>query len=192
MAEFILASGSPIRLAELRSAGYQPRVEAARIDEVLPLGAPPQDVAIALAQAKAAEVAARFPDAYVLGSDQVMVFDDQLIAKAETRAEARQRLLDMSGRWHSFFPAAVLLGPDVEEVAAQEVHVLFRRYDTAFVEAYLDSGEWQGCVGSYQIENLGANLVERVDGDLHAVMGMPFFALLAILRQAGLWPISLT
>lgn len=186
---FILASASPIRLSELRSAGYEPQVEPARIDEVLPAKARPQDLAIALAQAKAYEVHARFAKSYVLGSDQVMFFKEQPVAKAYTRSEARRRLLSMRGTWHSFYPAACLVGPDgFEQIAADEVHVLFRNYSEAFVDAYLDSGEWQGCVGSYQIENLGAHLVQRVDGDLHAVMGMPFFAVLDMLRSAQILP----
>lgn len=186
--QFILASASPIRLSELRSAGYQPQVEPARVDEVLPANAQPQDIAIALAQAKAREVQSRFPGHFVLGSDQVMFFADKAVAKAYTRQNARRRLMSMRGRWHSFYPAACLLGPSgFEQIAADEVHVLFRHYDADFVENYLDSGEWRGCVGSYQIENLGANLVQRVEGDLHAVLGMPFFAVLDMLRDAKIF-----
>ena len=96
--------------------------------------------------------------------------------------------MSMRGQWHSFYPAACLLGPGgFEQIAADEVHVLFRDYDEAVVENYLDSNEWRGCVGSYQIENLGANLVQRVDGDLHAVLGMPFFAVLSMLRAADIF-----
>ena len=190
MRELILASGSPIRRLLFDHAGFTPRVEPAHIDEVLPADTPPVEAAAALSLAKAREVAARFPRAVVVGSDQVMVFRGRSLSKAYSRAGARRRLTELAGREHQFFPAAAVVAPGFEEVVAQHARVRFRPLSAAEIEAYLDTGEWRGCVGSYQIENRGANLVERVDGDLNAVLGMPLFPLLALLRRAGVSPLA--
>lgn len=190
MRELILASGSPVRRLLLEHAGLRPRVEPAYIDEVLPEDAPPPEVAAALALAKAHDVARRFPRAVVVGADQVLVFEGALPTKAPTRAEARERLRRLAGREHRFFPAAAVVAPGFEEVVAQQATVRFRRLSADEIEAYLDSGEWQGCVGSYQIENLGANLVEWVEGDINAVLGLPLFPLLELLRRLDVSPLQ--
>ena len=188
MVQLILASGSIVRRTLLERAGLRVRVDQATIDEVLPADAPPGDLAAALALAKARTVAAWHPAAVVVGADQVLVFRGRSLAKSATRTAARRRLSELSGRWHGFFSVAAVVHRHHEEVVAQQVRVRFRRLTTTAVERYLDCGEWRGCVGCYQIENLGASLIAEVDGDLNAVLGLPLYPLLGVLARFGIGP----
>lgn len=182
-ADIILASSSPIRKKLLERSGYFFHVIPSEIDEVLPEDGEPAEVAIALAQAKAWDVFERYPRNVIIGADQVMTHRGCMVSKPATREEARQRLREMSGESHDFYPAAVVVSPWFEEVVTQHATVHFWDLESRIVDGYTDIGEWRGCVGGYQIENVGAQLVKRVDGDLNAVMGLPLFPLLEVLRR---------
>jgi septum formation protein len=184
----ILASGSAIRRTLLERAGLPVQVVPAAIDEVLPTDAATTDLAGVLALEKARAVAASHPGAVVIGADQVLIFDGRPLAKSATLADARRRLRELSGRWHAFVSAAAVVSSQREEVVAQRVKVRFRRLSSPFIEHYLATGEWRGCVGCYQIENLGAHLIDEIDGDLNAVLGLPLYPLLGALTRCGIAP----
>ncbi|MBN2361048.1 MAG: septum formation protein Maf [Deltaproteobacteria bacterium] len=188
MAPLILASGSVVRRTLLERAGLRLRVEPAEIDEVLPPDAVAGDLAGVLGLAKARAVAAAHPAAIVIGADQVLLFRGRPLSKSATRGAARRRLCELSGRWHSFVSAAAVVSRRHEEVVAQQVRVRLRRLTSVAIDDYLDSGEWRGCVGCYQIENQGAHLVAAVDGDLNAVLGLPLYPLLQALARCGVRP----
>jgi septum formation protein len=202
----VLASRSVVRVKLLRDAGVSFDADAADLDEdALVAGiADPKQQAVALARAKALHVAQRHEGVFVVGGDQVGVFDDAP-AEAGPRAgtnleKPRDRehhialLLAMSGRRHRFHPAVCLVKDDaVLAEACDVVKVTFRAFDRATAAAYVDSGEGQGSCGGYEIEHRGAQLVERVDGSLQAVLGFPLLMLLPLLRahcagEAGLLP----
>ena len=188
MAALILASGSAIRRTLLERAGLRVQVEPAAIDEVLPTDAVASDLAGVLALAKARAVAVRHPAAVVIGADQVLIFGDQPLAKSATPGAARQRLRELSGHWHAFVSAAAVVSRRHEEVVAQLVRVRFRSLTADFIDHYLATGEWRGCVGCYQVENLGAHLIAEIDGDLNAVLGLPLYPLLGALASCGVAP----
>jgi len=189
----ILASTSEIRLRLLRAAGVDVTAIAARIDEdslrasLQAEAATPRDIADALAEMKAARLADRHP--LVLGCDQVLEFKGQVWGKPATVDEARTQLVALRGTTHRLLSAAVLY-EDARPVWRHvgEVRLTMRPFSDAYLDAYL-SRNWDSIrhsVGGYKLEEEGARLFERVDGEYFAVLGLPLFALLGYLGQRGI------
>jgi len=192
----ILASQSASRTVMLSAAGVPFTAEPAHADEAAlkaaMAGAPPRDVADALAELKALKVSARHPGRLVLGSDSLAVLDDgTILDKPRDRDEARDHLLRMSGKRHDLVSAAVIAenGRAVwRHVEAARMFV--RPLSYSFVDAYLDA-EWPaiaGCVGCYRIEGPGAQLFSRIEGSQFTVLGMPLLPVLGYLRDRGVLP----
>lgn len=190
MAVLTLASNSAIRATLLRNAGIEIAVRPARIDEeglresLLAEGAGPHDLADALAEQKALKIAAREPEALVLGCDQILDCDGRLFAKPRTPEEARDQLSALRGKTHRLHTAAVLYArgaPVWRHVATPRLTM--RGFSDAFRDEYV-AQHWDSirhCVGCYQIEGPGIRLFEKVEGDLFSIQGLPLIELLAIL-----------
>ena len=182
----ILASGSSARAQMLNAAGIPFEIDKPTLDEraveapLLAAGANGAQIAAALAQAKALEVSARRPGRYVLGGDQTLQIDDDLLAKPEGRAGARAHLRLLSGRSHQLHAAGVL--------ARDTATLTMRALSDAFIETYLDAaGEAMlGSVGAYQIEGLGLHLFTRIEGQHPVIMGLPLQSLIEGLRNLSL------
>jgi septum formation protein len=192
----ILASQSASRTAMLSAAGVPFTAEPAHADEATlkaaMAGAPPRDIADALAELKALKVSARHPGRLVLGSDSLAVLDDgTILDKPVDRDDARDHLLRMSGKRHDLVSAAVIAEngrPVWRHVEAARMFV--RPLSYSFVDAYLDA-EWPaiaGCVGCYRIEGPGAQLFSRIEGSQFTVLGMPLLPVLSYLRDRGVLP----
>jgi len=188
----LLASKSSARRALLSAAGIPIAVKPAELDErAAEAGAPsrrPDAVAAWLARQKALLVERREPGRLVLGADQTLSLDGERFAKPSDRAAARAQLMALCGRSHELHSAAVL---------AQNGTVLFETVSTArltmrafsdqFLDLYLDAagGAATESVGAYQIEALGIQLFERLDGDYFAILGLPLLEILHFLRRHG-------
>jgi septum formation protein len=189
----ILASQSASRTAMLSAAGVPFVAEPAHADEAAlkaaMTGAPPRDVADALAELKALKVSARHPGALVLGSDSLAVLDDgTILDKPASRAEAADHLTRMSGKRHNLVSAAVIAenGRPVWRIV-DKAKMFVRPLSPAFIDTYLDA-EWpaiSGCVGCYRIEGPGAQLFSRIEGSQFTVLGMPLLPVLSYLRERG-------
>lgn len=186
-----LASGSAIRAELLKGAGVsftvlRPDVDEDRLkDHELAAGLSPKAVALELARAKAHEVARR-ESGLILGADQVLQIDNDLISKSGDFATARKLLLRLSGQTHYLHCAAVLAeGPDIVFSTVETVELTMRRFDEAFVDTYLEAAgpEILKSVGAYQMEGLGLHLFEQVRGDYFTVLGLPMFSLMKALRR---------
>lgn len=192
----ILASGSVARRQMLIAAGLALEVDVPRIDEeavkasLRAEGLKPRDQADALAELKALSVS-RARAGFVIGGDQMLALGGEVFDKPKSPGEAREHLLRLRGQTHELITAAVV---------AQEGAIIWRHVDTpklkmrAFSDAFLDDYLSRAgdhvlrSVGAYQLEGLGAQLFERVEGDYFSVLGLPLLPLLAFLRERGIAP----
>jgi len=192
MTEIVLASKSRFRVQLLENAGLEFTAEPARIDErsveepLNEAGTVPADIAEVLAIAKADNVSTRKPGALVIGCDQVLALDGQVLHKPADMEDARRRLLQLSGRTHQLNSAVCVVRDD--EVLWSHVEICrvhFRELDPGFVGRHMAQvGEAAlSSVGAYHIEGRGAQLVEKIEGDFFSVMGLPLLPLLACLRR---------
>ena len=181
----ILASQSPRRRELLTQAGIAHEVIPADIDEsALPDEAPAAHCE-RLAREKALTLAVEHPHALTIAADTIVVIDDLILGKPRDREDARRMLERLSGRTHSVF-TAIAVGHGRELVSAVEtVAVTFRPLDAATIEAYVDTREPMDKAGGYGIQGFGATLVERIDGDYFAVMGLSLVRLVALLERVG-------
>mgnify|MGYP002781180814 CR=1 FL=1 len=186
-ARLVLASASPRRLALLRQIGLAPdAVESADIDETPLKDEAPRRLAERLAGAKAAEVAKRLPDAFVLAADTVVACGRRILPKAETDAEALACLRLLSGRTHDVLTSVALQAPGgrrAQRLAA--TRVTFKRLSPAEMQGYLGSGEWKGKAGGYAVQGLAGRFVSHLAGSYSAVVGLPLYETVCLLEGLG-------
>jgi len=183
----ILASASPRRRELLRLVGIDHEVRPADIDESYLPGERPDAHAERLARGKAEAIAAvAGGNAVTIGSDTIVVVDGDVLGKPRDREHARQMLRRLSGRSHIVMTGVAVswLGKTLSSV--EQVGVSFRDLSDDEIDRYIDTGEPMDKAGAYGIQGFGATIVERVDGDYFAVMGLALNRLAALLRQAGL------
>lgn len=192
--EIVLASGSVHRRQLLDNAGLRFRVQSSQLDEralEAPLrgsGATPDTVAEVLAEAKAADVSERCPGALVIGADQTLALGDEALHKPADMEAARRALLQLQGRTHELHSAVALVrnGETLWRHVAT-ARLTMRALSPAEIGRYLAlAGDAAlSSVGAYQIEGPGIRLMERVEGDLFTIIGLPLLPLLAELRRRG-------
>ena len=189
-ARLVLASASPRRLALLRQVGIAPdAVAPAALDEAPRPRELPADYVRRVARDKAAAVAPRHGDAFVLAADTVVALGRRILPKAEDEATARDCLRRLSGRRHRVLGAVVVVAPDgrrAERLVATTV--TFKRLTAAEIAAYLASGEWRGKAGGYAIQGRAAAFIPRLNGSYPNVVGLPLTETLALLTGLGYLP----
>jgi septum formation protein len=187
-AKLILASTSPYRRMLLERLGLPFEVCAPRVDESRLPGEDGPSLSRRLARDKAVAVAARFPDALVIGSDQAAVCDGELLGKPGSHDKAVLQLRRLSGREAVFHTALCVHASAIgmTRVCSVPYRVLFRPLDDALIERYLAREQPYDCAGSAKAEGLGIALIERMRGDdPTALMGLPLIALVGMLKEFG-------
>ena len=193
----ILASGSEIRAQLLRNAGVTVEVIPARIDEdavraaLEAEDAPPRDIADTLAELKAQRVAAKHPDALVIGCDQVLALGRDILTKPDSPETALAQLQALRGQKHQLLSAAVIYGegkPLWRHVGV--VRLQMRDASDAYLQDYV-ARNWDSIrhsVGAYKLEEEGVRLFTRIEGDYFNVLGLPLLELLSYLTLRGTLP----
>ena len=181
----ILASQSPRRRELLTLAGIPHEVRPMDIDESYLAGEHPRAHCDRLAREKAALVARDEFDAVVIGSDTIVVVDGDVLGKPRDDAHAVEMLSRLSGRSHAVMTAVAVQWRGVERSAVEEVGVTFHPMTADEIHAYIRTREPMDKAGAYGIQGFGATIVERVDGDYFAVMGLPLQRMVRLMAQLG-------
>lgn len=184
----ILASTSPYRRALLERLQLPFHCVAPEVDESPRPGESAGQLALRLARAKARVVAERFPEALVIGSDQVACLDDQLLGKPGDYPRAREQLRASSGRSVAFHTGLALARrrPAFDRALVIPFQVHFRPLSDAEIDRYLAREAPFDCAGSFKCEGLGSALFQRLEGDdPTSLEGLPLIALCELLREAG-------
>lgn len=179
----ILASASPRRRELLTLIGLAHDVRPSDVDESLIAGETPRAYADRLARAKAHAAAAT--DAVSIGSDTIVVVDGDVLGKPRDAADAARMLRRLSGRSHLVMTAIALVYADRVVSDVVQVGVTFRALHDEEIAAYVGTGEPMDKAGAYGIQGYGATIVDRVDGDYFAVMGLPLNRLVRLLESIG-------
>ncbi|AHD02632.1 Maf family protein [Leisingera methylohalidivorans] len=193
-AHIVLASGSGIRAQLLRQAGIEFEIDVPRLDEqaiksaLLAEEALPRDIADALAEAKARKISGKHPEKLVLGCDQVLDLEGNLLSKPTSTEDALSQLKGMRGKRHMLLSAAVIYrdGEPIWRHVGQ-VRLLMRNSTDAFLEDYV-ARNWPSirhAVGAYKLEEEGVRLFASIEGSYFNVLGLPLMELISYLGLQG-------
>jgi septum formation protein len=194
MRRLILASASPARAKLLVAAGVGFEVLPAIVDEsalkceAIAEGCDRATTARRIAAEKACSVARLHPGAIVLGADQILGLNGETISKCRDRQEALAMLRRLRGRTHELVTAAALAADGAELWNRTDIcRMTMRSFSDAFLSDYISraGAALVQCVGCYELEGLGAQLFERVEGDFFSVLGLPLVPVLVALREHG-------
>ena len=190
--KLVLASASPRRRELIERLGLRFEVVPADVDETPMRGEAPTALALRLAETKASAIAHVRPNALVVGSDTIVVVDDEILNKPVDDDDAVRMLMRLQGREHRVETGIAVVAPPADGQKAARVassvvvvDVRFRPFDEAFARAYVDTREPLDKAGAYGIQGYGSALVDRIDGDFFAVMGLPVTRMLAHMRELG-------
>ncbi|MBS0340497.1 MAG: septum formation inhibitor Maf [Proteobacteria bacterium] len=185
----ILASTSRYRRELMNRLRLPFDVHSPEVDETPLPGETPRVLAQRLALAKAQAVASRFPQAVVIGSDQVADLDGQALGKPGTHERAVEQLRRMQGQTLIFQTAVAVVcqATGFEQRDLAPVRVVFRKLDDAAIEAYLHAEQPYDCAGSAKSEGMGIALLEAIESDdPTALVGLPLIRTCRMLRSAGI------
>lgn len=186
----VLASASPRRRDLLARAGLvADHIVPPEVDEAARPRERPRDMARRLAEAKAARIAAEFPDSYVLGADTVVACGRRVVPKAADEAEARACLTLLSGRRHQVIGGIAACAPGGRAASRLVVtQVVFKRLEPSEMDAYIASGEWHDKAGAYAIQGRAEAFVRRINGSYSNVVGLALLETVALLKGLGYMP----
>ncbi|MCK6391152.1 MAG: Maf-like protein [Azonexus sp.] len=188
MQTLILASTSPYRRELLSRLGLDFEQANPLTDESPLPGESPEALSLRLAEAKARAVANQFPEALIIGSDQVATVDGKIYGKPGDHANATAQLRELSGKTVNFYTGLCLFNARTGQAEVRGVPTLvtFRQLNDAEIEHYLSREPAYNCAGSAKSEGLGIALLESIRGDdPNALIGLPLIALCSMLRKQG-------
>lgn len=182
----ILASKSPRRKYLLKQAGLDFTVVPSRIEESsVPQSAPDQYVR-SLAEAKAMEVSARFPESWVIGADTIVLVEGAILGKPKSQADAREMLSRLSGKTHQVLTGyAICRRPKNLHSETVVTDVQFKTLSDAEIEWYIQTKEPFDKAGAYAIQGIGTFLVKRINGSYTNVVGLPVCEVIEHLLKEG-------
>jgi septum formation protein len=189
MSQLVLASTSPFRRELLTRLGLPFETAAPDVDECRQGQESPSELVARLAEAKARACAAQFPDALIIGSDQVAVLNDTILGKPGNHETAVKQLQAASGRQVDFLTGLCLLNSKTQnrQLKVVSFSVVFRPLSEEQIENYLLREQPYNCAGSFKSEGLGICLFEKMQGDdPNALIGLPLIELTTMLATEGM------
>ncbi len=187
--KLILASSSPFRRELLERLKTPFEVMAPEVDESPRPGETPEKLVERLAIEKARKIAAQKPDALVIGSDQVAVYDGRIVGKPHTHDNAVRQLRSASGKAVTLYTGLALINAATQRVQCEVIpyRVVFRALSDAQIESYLRKEQPYSCAGSVRSEGLGIALLEKFEGeDPNTLIGLPLIRLVRMLENEGI------
>ena len=182
---FILASASPRREELLRSAGLKFKILPAHVNEDYIDGETPRQHVRRLSQDKALVLAQKYPDAWVLGADTIVVIDDLILGKPKNKTQARQMLEKLSGREHKVFTGFTLArtASKITKTTVVQSAVKFKPISTEEMEWYISCDEPYDKAGGYAVQGKGACFIKSIRGSYTNVIGLPLCEVLEELKK---------
>lgn len=173
--QIILASTSPRRKEIFAKTGLEFTVQASDYEENMDLPMPPHTLAEHLSRGKAEAVAAKNPEAIVIAADTSVVYKHHLLGKPKNEAHAREMLEMLSGKEHEILTGVTMI--DVKNGKSVSFHqatkVFMKKYGAETIAAYIKTGEPMDKAGAYALQERGAVLIDRIEGDFFNAMGLP-------------------
>jgi septum formation protein len=187
LAQFILASASPRRQELLRSVGLKFKIIPAHVNEDYKEGESPREHVKRLAKDKALAIAKKYPEAWVLGADTIVVIDDMILGKPKSKLHARGMLERLSGREHRVFTGFTLahFSSDVTKTRIIQSAVRFKAISPEEMEWYISCDEPYDKAGGYAVQGKGAYFIKSIRGSYTNVIGLPLCEVLEDLKRLG-------
>ena len=189
MPRLILASGSPYRRTQLEQLRLPFEVVEPNVDEGewKAVVTSPRALALKLATKKAEAVAQSHLGSIVIGGDQLVSFESEVLGKPGTADNAVEQLLRLCGKPHDLITAVVVLHEGRLTTHVDETRLWMRAIDRESAERYVDVDRPLDCAGAYKIESLGIALFEKIESQDHtAITGLPLLAITRLLRERGI------
>jgi len=190
--KFILASASPRRIELLRLMGLTFDIVPSDVNETFPEGEDPRSHVLRLSADKARSVSMRYPDAWVMGADTIVVINSDVLGKPQTTAEAKQMLGKLSGQIHTVFTGFTVMNTDKNVIVSNAVDssVRFRDIPEDEMAWYIASKEPYDKAGGYAVQGMGAFFIREIQGSYTNVMGLPLCEVVDVLKRIGLLTFS--
>ncbi|MBT2754573.1 septum formation inhibitor Maf [Mesobacillus foraminis] len=186
MQRLILASSSPRRKELLENLHLTFEISSSNVDESFDADLSPKQAVMELAARKARFVSNRHQDAFVIGSDTVVVLGGEILGKPASKEEAFQMLKGLSGETHSVYTGVSIISSTNQEIQFYEkTDVTFWELSLEEIETYIRSGEPFDKAGGYGIQGFGSFLVREIKGDYYTVVGLPVSRTIRELQRAG-------
>ena len=188
MKKIILASASPRRKEILETTGLKFDICVSDYEEDLSMKKEPRSLARFLSRKKAEEVAHKYKNAIIIAADTFIVFKDKLLGKPHTAKDATKMLTMLNGKAHSVITGFTVLDTGTNKTVSRsvETRVYFKKLTPKEIKAYVSTKEPLDKAGEYAIQGLGAVLIEKIEGDLLNVVGLPLCALAETLKKFGI------
>ena len=184
-APLVLASASPRRQELLRFAGLKFKTIPAHVDENYSEGETPQQHVRRLAQEKALLIARKYPRAWVLGADTIVVIDGLILGKPKNKTQAKEMLKKLSGREHKVFTGFTIahVASKIKQTKVIQSVVKFKMISAAELEGYIACDEPYDKAGGYAVQGRGAYLIQAIRGSYTNVIGLPLCEVLETLKK---------
>ncbi|MGC5326614.1 Maf family protein [Brevibacillus sp. SYSU BS000544] len=184
----VLASSSPRRKELLTTLGIPFSIAVSDVDETTPLQFSPTEIVETLALRKAAKIAGEMKEGLILGSDTIVVLDDQVLGKPQDEVDAFRMLSMLQGREHTVYSGVAIIDAQTnqQKVASSSTKVMIRSLTSEEINAYIKTKEPMDKAGSYAIQGIGSTIVEGIEGDYFTVVGLPLKLTAQLLKHFGI------